>query len=111
MASTEHARPNKFIFATVLNVIALSQLDDAGDWASTFFDQLDGLVNGNNVDIDTATFNDGMKAIVPRWRDEGAPKRAEGVLARMERGSVCPDKISYSYVSVDRIIPSHLLYC
>merc|ERR1740124_655204 len=101
MAGTEHARPDKFSFATVLNVIALSRLDDAGDRASALLDRLldDGAVDGGNgVDIDTATFNAVLKAIVPRGRDEGAARRAEGVLVRMEGGSVRPDKISYSTV-------------
>jgi len=35
MASTKHARPEKSIFATILNVIAISRLHDAGPQPST----------------------------------------------------------------------------
>jgi len=98
MASIEHAWPEKFSFATVLSVIALSRLDGAGNRTSTFLDRLDGVVNCNSVDIDTATFNAVLKVSVLLGRDKGAAKKVESILAIMEGGSVCLDKISYSTV-------------
>ena len=88
MASTEHAWPEKFSFATILNIIVLSRLDDAGDWASAFLNRLDGLVNSNSLNIYTATFNAVMKAIVPLGRDKGVVRRAEGGLARIAEKNI-----------------------
>ena len=77
-----------FGFTTVLNAIALSWLDDVGDWDSAFLNQLDGVADSNSMNIDTATFNVVLKAIIMLGRDEGAVRRAEGVLTRITKTNI-----------------------
>lgn len=94
MLVTKLTKPDKFSFATVLNVIALSQLKDAGDRASTFVDKLIDFGEREDLDIDTAMMNSVLKAY-QRDADERSAVKSENILSQMEKGRTHPDIISY----------------
>jgi len=93
----ESVQPDKYSYASMLNIITISNLSDASDTASRFLKELLASGDTSDLSIDTAMFNTALKAF-QKDGDEKSAIKAENTLLQMEESQIHPDTASYSIV-------------